>query len=255
MFDTLITTAALSPFQLSIAMVVAFGAGLVRGFSGFALSALVMASLAVMIPPVELIAVCWILELSASVLMVRGGIANFDRTIVVGLIVGSAIGAPIGYALTKAVPLDTSKAIALAVIIVLALLQLLRVRAKFLATRPGLIASGAMAGLVTGLASVGGMVVALYVLAREHAAASMRASLVMFLFLNSSVGLVYLLLFQMMDLSAVARGTLLAVPCMFGVYLGTKLFTPRLEPYYKPFCLLLLIGLAVAGMARLALGY
>lgn len=254
MFDTLLATAALSPFQLSIALVAAFGAGLVRGFSGFALSALLMASIALMIPPVELIAVCWMLELSASLLMVRGGIANADRTIVTGLVAGSLVGAPIGLALTNAVPLDVSKAIALSLIIGLALLQLLKVRATFLATRPGLLASGAMAGIATGLASVGGMVVALYVLAREQAAVSMRASLVMFLFVNSFFGFVFLLLFRMMDQTALARGALLVIPCMIGVFLGKKLFTPRLEPYYKPFCLLLLIGLAAAGMVRLALG-
>lgn len=254
MLDTLLATAALSPLQLSVAIVAAFGAGLVRGFSGFALSALLMASIALMIPPVELIAVCWLLEFAASVMMVRGGIANADRTIVTGLVAGSLIGAPIGLALTNTVPLDVSKAIALSLIISLALLQLLRVRATFLAKGPGLFASGVMSGIATGLASVGGMVVALYVLAREQAAISMRASLVMYLFVNSFFGFVFLLLFQMLDQTALARGALLVVPCMIGVFLGKKLFTPRFEPYYKPFCLLLLIALALAGMVRLALG-
>ncbi len=186
--------------------------------------------------------------------MVRGGIRDADRGIVTGLVVGSVCGAPIGYYLTTTLPIDTSKALALSVILVLAVLQLLNVRATFLATKPGLYVSGLAAGLATGLGNVGGMVVALYVLAREQAARSMRASLVMFLFVSSLFGFVYLILFGMMDMTAAARGLILAVPTMIGVVVGKMLFLPRLEGYYKPFCLALLIFLAVVGLVRLAVG-
>jgi hypothetical protein len=37
---------------------------------------------------------------------------------------------------------------------------------------------------------------------------------------------------------------------LLGVWLGTKLFNPRWEPYYKPFCLCLLIGLAAFSLLR-----
>lgn len=244
----------LNQLQAAITLFVVFAAGMVRGFSGFALSALVMASIALIIPPIELIAVCLVLELFASLLMVRGGFSEADTGIVKGLVVGSVIGVPIGLSLTQALPVDTSKAIALTVIIVLASLQLLKVRAAFLATGPGLIISGALAGIATGLASVGGMVVALYVLAREQSSKSMRASLVIFLFVSSMFSFCYMIWFGIMDQRALTRGVLLAGPCMLGVIAGKALFTPRFEPYYKPFCLLLLMGLAAAGLVRLAMG-
>jgi len=244
----------LTATQFSICVVVVFLAGMVRGFSGFALSALVMASLAIMIPPVELIAVCWFLEMSASLLMVRGGFKEADMKVVFGLVIGSAVGSPMGLYLTNTLPVATSKAIALIVVLILAAAQLLKLRPAFLATTPGLYFSGLLAGIATGLASVGGMIVALYVLARDAPARMMRASLVMFLFIGSMISFIYLYLYGMMISAVVARGLILALPCMAGVIAGKALFMPRLEGYYKPFCLVLLVFLAAIGLVRLAAG-
>jgi len=254
MIDQWLSLTDLTPTQMMICVGVVFIAGMVRGFSGFALSALIMASLAIMIPPVELIMVCWMLELSASLLMVRGGFRDADMKIALVLALGSAIGAPIGLYLTNTLPITTSKMIALCLILFLALLQLLKVRATFLATGPGLMISGLTAGIATGLASVGGMVVALYVLAREAPAKIMRASLVVYLFLGSFTGFIYLYLYGMVTTEAVSRGATLILPCVLGVVVGKAIFRPQLEKYYKPFCLLLLAGLASMGLVRLAVG-
>ena len=134
MFDALALTAT----DILVLSGLAFLAGLVRGFSGFALSAVMMATAVVILPPVELIPVLWVLEAVASVMMVRGGLRDADRGIATGLVLGSAVGAPIGWALTVSVSVMTSSMIALALIICLAGLQLSRVRFAFLATRPGL---------------------------------------------------------------------------------------------------------------------
>lgn len=229
------------------------GAGIVRGFAGFALSALVMATAVVFLPPVELIPVAWWLEMAASLMMVKGGFKEADRGVVIGLVIGSTLGLPLGLALTTTLPVETSKLVALVVIIGLAVTQLAKIRLKFLATRPGLYGTGFLAGIVTGIASVGGMVVALYVLAQNTPARKMRAALVLFLFLGSVASMITFLAFGIMDQTAVQRGLILAVPAAFGVFLGQALFTVRLEPYYRPFCLSLLILLAGSGLVRLTM--
>lgn len=228
-------------------------AGIVRGFSGFALSAMVMATAVLLLPPVALIPVCWWLEVAASILMVRGGLADADKVTVLGLFGGSVIGVPLGLWATTTLPLETSKLIALALVVTLAALQLGKFTIPGLATRPGLYGAGVAAGLATGLAGIGGMVVALYVLAQDAPARVMRASLVIFLFLGSITSLVTFLLFGVMDATAVARGVLLAGPALIGVWIGQHLFRPSLEGYYRPFCLALLITLASAGLIRLGI--
>jgi len=200
-----------------------------------------------------LIPICYILEATASLIMFRGGIRDANMKIVWGLSIGSAIGFPVGLYATKVLPIQTSKLVALCIILALATAQLLRASPKFLARTPGLYASGLTAGVVTGLAHVGGMVVALYVLAREAPAKTMRASLVMFLFIGMFTSLVYLLGFGVLNKSAAIRGLLLAPVVAAGVLVGSAMFRPSLETAYKKFCLGLLIFLAFTGLLRLGL--
>lgn len=225
-------------------------AGIVRGFSGFALSALVMAGGVFVLPPIELIPICWFLEMAASALMARSGWREADRGVVLGLVIGSAVGVPMGLALLTSLSVETSKLIVLALIIVLAATQLAKVRFAFLATKTGLYLSGLVAGIVTGLASVGGMVVALYVLSQDAPAAKMRAALVLFLFISLGTSIVFYMIAGVMNTQAAARGIALALFAAGGVYAGQQLFTERFAPYYRPFCLTLLMSLAALGLIR-----
>ena len=243
-----ITSLGAQDFWIVFAIVLA--AGVVRGFSGFALSALIMATAVLILPPIELIPMLWWLELSASLLMLKGGWADADRPTAYGLVIGSAVGWPFGLWLTTTLDVATSKIVALSVIVALAASQLAKVRLTFLATRTGLYGTGIVAGIVSGLAHVGGMVVAFYVLASNAPARSMRGSLVLFLFLGSVTSMITQLAFGVMDMSGVSRGLVFAVPTLIGVFLGQQLFTERLSAYYRPFCLALLCALASLGLIR-----
>lgn len=250
MFESLLTAVSLTGQEFAWLTVIVIVAGIVRGFSGFALSAMIMATAVVFLPPIALIPMLWWLELSASVLMLKGGWADADRATTFGLVIGSTLGWPIGLWLTLSLPIETSKVVALSIIIVLAISQLSKLKLSFLATKPGLYGAGVLAGIVSGLAHVGGMVVALYVLASDAPARQMRGSLVLFLFLGSITSMVTLLAFGVMDFSGIARGLAFALPTLFGVYLGQKLFIPKLAAYYRPFCLSLLCILAVSSIIR-----
>ncbi len=227
-----------------------FAAGAIRGFAGFGLSALAMACLAAFIPPLELIPVFWFLEMSASLLLMRGGWADADRATALTLVVTAAIGLPLGLLATMALHVETSQTIALALLIALAVAQLSRLRLPALATRPGTAATGLGAGLITGLAGAGGLFIALYTLARDLPARTMRGTLNIYMLGAGALGLVTHLTLGTMDETAATRGALLIFPTLAGVFLGRALFTPRFERYYKPVCLTLLIGLAAAGLLR-----
>lgn len=250
MIDSLLLATDLTGQQFLILTGIVLLAGIVRGFSGFALSAVVMATAVLILPPVQLIPICWWLEMTASVLMAKGGWQEADRGVVLGLVIGSTAGVPFGLWLTTSVSVDTSKFIVLTVIIVLAATQLARIRLKFLATKPGLYGSGFAAGIVTGLAHVGGMVIALYVLSQDAPAAKMRAALVLFLLFSALTSMISFLWFGIMDSTGIARGIALAGPAAIGVFLGQMLFMPRLAAYYRPFCLSLLCALAGAALIR-----
>ena len=240
----------LPPAQIALLTAIVFAAGLVRGFAGFALSALVMASAASFIAPILLIPILWFQEMAASLLMARGGWQDADRPRTALLVVGNWIGWPLGLWMTVTLPVESSRNIALGIILVLAAMQLLKVSIPALASRAGTLIAGVVAGIVSGVAHVGGMVVALYVLSQNDSARSMRGTLVLYLFVGSAGSLIYLIFFNVMTVPA-ALGALTLVPVtLLGVWLGAKFFNPRWEPYYKPFCLSLLIGLAALSLLR-----
>lgn len=230
-------------------LIYCLGAVFLAGFAGFGLSAILMASIVVIIPPVELIPVAYVLEGAASLVMLRGGVKNADMLVVWVLAIGSAIGAPIGLYATTTISPELSKLVALIVVMSLTLAQLFRFAPQLMRSRLGLYIAGLGAGVVTGLASVGGMVVALYVLSSNSDAKTMRGSLVMYLFIGMFTSLIYLLLYGILDTQALRRGMVFAPVVLAGV--GSILFRPPLIVFYKQFCLILLIALSAFGLFRL----
>ena len=246
MFGTL----ALDNSDLVILILICFFAGLIRGFSGFGLSAFVMSLALTIIPPIELIPVCWWMEFFASVFMIKNGWKDSDKKISIILWLGAIFGLPIGIFLTTILDFQTSKIIALVLILILALILLKNFKIQFLSTTAGTGFSGVCAGVATGLASIGGMIVATYVLASQNSARRMRASLVLYILLNSITTFIFLIIFDVMDQKAFMRGVLLAFPSSIGVVLGSILFMQKLEKYYRPFSLGLLISFSLVGLIR-----
>lgn len=136
--DTVLQLTGLPLKDLLIATMAVLTAGLVRGFAGFGLSAILMVSIVTIIPPMSLIPLCFILGAGAGIAMLKGGIKNADTVLVWGLAIGSAIGAPIGLYATTSIEVDLSKLIALCIVMSLAMAQLFKFRPQFLATKAGL---------------------------------------------------------------------------------------------------------------------
>lgn len=241
--------------EVVISLCVITLAGMVRGFSGFGQSAMIMSGLALIIPPATLIPICLLLEGVASLLMFRGGLTMADRKLAFGLAAFSIIGLPIGLTITLSVPTDISRTVALSLVLVLALLQLLRKSPTFFSGNIGIYVTGLLAGTASGLASAGGMVVALYVLSQNTTAAKMRASLVTYLLLTLIASAFTLWASGMLDSLVLIRAAIFAPFIITGVLLGTFLFRPSLQHFYKRFCLCLLMGLAAVGLVRLLLGF
>ncbi len=249
-FAPLVELTHLSAGQLQFCFAAVLLASLVRGFSGFALSALIVTSTISVMPPVELLPVNLILEGVAGLLMVRGGIRDADKRIVIGLVIGSTIGVPIGLTLLLYLPVAMTKMLALGVILALALLLLANFRPRGLDSIPGLYISGVIAGIVTGIAGVGGMVVAIYALALGRPARVIRASLVMFLFASEITSAAYFYYYGIFTETAVWRGIMFTPMVIIGVLIGARYFSKANESFYRNFCLGLLIVLAVVGIIR-----
>ena len=251
--NTILALTGFEYSQLLFIVGVVFIAGIVRGFSGFALSALIMASLATILPPFEILPMNFILEAAAGLMMVRGGIRDADMRIVIGLVATSAIGMPIGLTLTTHAPVELTRLFALSTILILAILLLANVRPRKPERAAMLYGAGLLSGLVSGIAGVGGMVVVIYVFSLGRKARIIRASLVMYLFLSLITSLFYYVFFELMTETIVWRGSILAIPTILGVVIGSHIFSNAHEKFYRIFCLGLLIFIAITGLLRVIL--
>ena len=229
---------------------VVFLAGIVRGFSGFALSAIVVASMVGILPTIQLIPMVLFLEAVAGIVMLRGGIRDANMPVVWILSIGSILGIPIGLLATVILPVETSRIIALILILFISLLQLFKLTPGILSSKPTLYATGIIAGIASGIAAVGGMVIALYVLASGESAKSMRGAIVMFLFIGLFTSMIWYLIYGIMDVRAALRGAVFTPILLVGIFIGFRLFSPTLQKFYKQFCLVLLILISLIGLFR-----
>ncbi|MGY9052781.1 MAG: sulfite exporter TauE/SafE family protein, partial [Rhodobacterales bacterium] len=99
-----------------------------------------------------------------------------------------------------------TRIVALGLILILAVMQLFNFTPKFVGTRIGLYGTGLIAGIVSGLAALGGMVVALYVLASKIDPRSMRGALVMYLFIGLFTSLIWHLIYGLLICREVPEG-------------------------------------------------
>lgn len=208
-----------------------------------------MAVLSNFIAPIEMVAICLILEIIASLVMMRDGVKNADMRVVWAMVIGSAIGTPIGYFVLTNIDQETSRIVALCVISSLAMLLFMKIKASILEGKAGPYVAGTGAGMAN-IASVGGMVVALYILARDRAASEMRGTLVMYLMISILGNIIFQLIYGLMTVEAFKRSALMTPFVIFGIMFGSYFFQPSLQKYYKPVCLLVLIGICIAGLVR-----
>lgn len=227
-----------------------FLAGLIRGFSGFALSATVMACLSSFIAPIEIIPICFALEILAAIFMFRGGFQDADFSLVKGLAIGNFVGVPIGLFILTQLDVGTSRIVALIMVMGAGTLLLFRVRASFLATQKGPYIGGLTAGIASGIASIGGMVVALFVLTLDKTPKEIRASLIIYLMIAMVSSVTYLILYEIMTFDAVKRAVAASPIMITGILIGSALFRPSLAKYYRPFCLILLLVICVIALFR-----
>ncbi|MBT6833493.1 MAG: sulfite exporter TauE/SafE family protein, partial [Rhodobacterales bacterium] len=132
----------------------------------------------------------------------------------------------------------------------LASLQLFKLTPGTLGSKTALYTTGIVAGIASGIAAVGGMVIALYVLASEENPRSMRGAIVMFLFIGLFTSMIWYIIYGIMDIRAAIRGVVFTPILLVGIFIGFRLFSPILQNFYKQFCLILLVFVSVIGLIR-----
>lgn len=240
----------LGPAGFAILAVGLLAAAFSRGYSGFGFSALVVASGSLVTDPVKVVPLAIVLEVAASALQAAAVWRHVDWKQVAGLCAGALIGNPLGVALLAWLS-SNSLRVAIAVFIASASAALLSGRR--LARPPGSLghaAIGLASGTANGATALGGLPVALFLVAGQQAPAVIRANLVAFFFLTDLYAGALFAGRGILDGETVHAALWTAPLLLVGLGLGNRHFVATTPETFRRFVLVLLIGLSLLVLAK-----
>jgi len=226
----------------------AFAAGLARGFSGFGAALIFIPLVSAVIGPRLAAPLLLVIDAVTSLGLLPRAWAMANRREVAVMTLGCALGTPLGaWVLTHADPLAIRWAIVGVVVLALGLLMSgWRYRGQ---PRAGLtVAVGAVSGVFSGIAQVGGPPVVAYWLGGNIPVATVRANIMLYFAaatvvttISFAVGGLFVreLLFY-----ALLTGPLYGV----GLFLGSRLFGLASERSFRRACYALIVVAAVLGL-------
>jgi uncharacterized membrane protein YfcA len=239
----------LTPLTAAYMAVVLFGAAFVRGYSGFGLSALVIAASGLVTDPLQFVPVVLMADVVLTLAQARGIWPHVDWQRVVTMFVGALVGVPAGLAALSAIGTDgTRLAISLFILVMCGVLWWgwsFRRRVG----PGGHVAAGVVSGFANA-AGVGGLPVAAFFTAQNISAAGFRATLIVYF---TAMDFWTLPLMGRQGLitqdSFVAVG--LGMPLLLlGIHLGGRHFLAAAPQEFRRFAIVLLAVLAVLGLIR-----
>ena len=163
---------------LIISILAVFGAGIIRGYSGFGFAMVAVTSMSLVLPPAQVVPTVLILEVLASMRLVPQVRKDIDWYSLRWLLFGSLVGIPFGVYLLVNVP-PASMRISISLMVFSASILLLR---GFAWKRmPGIILiliTGLACGMLNGAAAIGGPPVILFYLSSPAGVTTSRASII-----------------------------------------------------------------------------
>jgi len=222
---------------LGFAVAVILLAAVVRGFNGFGFSAIVVTGLTLVLPPAEVVPIALLLEIAASLGMLRYVWAEISWHLVRWLLLG-------------AVPADAMRAVISLLVLALSLLIWRGFRLRGAPGGCGVFATSVVSGIANGTAAIGGLPVVLFLLSTATGAAMTRATLIFYFMVGDVYGTAAAAAQGLVADETLARARALLLPLFLGVALGNRRFLKSPPEAFRRLALLLLMGLSTLGLLR-----
>jgi uncharacterized membrane protein YfcA len=240
--------------SLIVTLAGVFLASVLRGFTGFGFGLAAVPLLSLVLPPAEVVPLVVTLQVIIGGGGLRAAWRDCDWHSVGLLFPGLIVGVPIGLLILTSVPANLVR---LAIGGVIAFSVLLIQRGLRLPPNPSRLVSsavGLVSGVISGLASMGGPPVVVYLLAVGHTAARMRATAIVYFMLAGCVSFV-----PMAVRGLITRDILIwsvaSLPALFGgSRLGTWGFFRAKPRHHRMVALVTLSVLATLLIGRALMG-
>ena len=245
----------LSYFELSLVEIyfvvfVVFIASIIRGFNGFGFSATCISGFSFILPAIEIVPIILALEVIISIFMAPYVWNKIDWNFVFKLLIGITIGSPIGLYLLKYLSSDVTHISVCVLVIFFSFLLMNGYQNKKIDNSYAKMFTGIISGTLNGLTTLGGMPVALFLLATSIQPAVIRGSLAALFFLTDIYAFVLSSLAGIVDVTTIYRTLPLIIILPIGVYIGDKFFVKSKEETYRKVVFYFLIFISILGVFR-----
>jgi uncharacterized membrane protein YfcA len=243
---------SLSEFLLILFIV--FVASIIRGFNGFGFSATCISGFSFILPAIQIVPIILILEVFISIFMIPYIWNKIDWNFVFKLLVGIAIGSPIGLYLLKYLSPETTHLYVCLIIIFFSILLMRGYINKKINNNQSKIFTGIISGTLNGLTTLGGMPVALFLLITSIQPAVIRGSLAALFFLTDIYAFILSYFGGIVDMTTIYRTLPLIVVLPAGAFIGNKFFIKSKEKLYRKVVFYFLIIISIFGILRITGG-
>jgi uncharacterized membrane protein YfcA len=239
---------------LILPMTGVFAASVLRGFTGFGFGLAAVPLLSLALPPAQVVPLVVTLQVIIGISGLRAAAAECDWRAVAMLIPGLVLGVPIGLLILTELPPDLVRLMIGAIIACSVWLIHRGIRLPPNPSRLVSFAVGLASGMISGLASMGGPPVVVYLLALGHTAARMRATSIVYFMLSGCISLI-----PMSLRGLITRDILIwvvtSLPVLFGgSWIGTLAFHKAKSRHHRTVALVTLSALVAVLIGRALLG-
>ena len=237
--------------EFLIILFIVFIASIIRGFNGFGFSATCISGFSFILPAIEIVPIILILEVFISVFMIPYIWNKIDWNFVLKLLIGIALGSPIGLYLLKYLSSETTHLSVCLIIIFFSILLMRGYTNKSINNDQSKIFTGVISGALNGLTTLGGMPVALFLLVTSIQPAIIRGSLAALFFLTDVYAFILSFFAGIVDMTTIYRTIPLILILPIGVFIGNKFFIKSKEELYRKVVFYFLIVISIFGIFRI----
>ena len=228
-----------------------FVAALVRGYSGFGLTALCVSAAGLVTDPLKVVPVVIVADIALTVLQAKGIRAHIDWRRVTALSAGALIGVPLGVRALSGIGIDPARAMIAGFILAMCIILWRGWTFRGPVGDAGHVAVGVLSGMANA-AAVGGLPVAAFFTAQAVAAAAFRATLIVYFSLLDLWTVPVMAWNGLIDRETLVAAAMALPILSLGVWLGGRHFL-RAEPQdFRRLAILLLAALSVIGLIKAA---
>ena len=248
---TFLTYFNFSLSEFLIILFIVFIASIIRGFNGFGFSAVCISGFSFILPAIEIVPIILILEVLVSIFMIPYIWNKINWKFVFQILIGIAIGSPIGLYLLKIFSSNLTHLLICIIIIFFSILLMKGYSNKKIDNNFIKILTGTISGALNGLSTLGGLPVALFLLITSMQPIFIRGSLAALFFITDTYAFSLSYFGGIVDMTTIYRSVPLIIILPLGVFIGNKFFVKSREETYRKVVFYFLITISVIGILRI----